>query len=802
MRLIECYIENFGKLSKKKISFAEGLNCIIEDNGSGKTTLAAFIKVMLYGMSDTKRASLEENDRKHYLPWQGGACGGSLTFSAGGKTYRVERSFGAKAADDTYVLYDTATGRACTDFPEGLGEGLFGIDADGFERTVFLSERALTPKSENKSISAKLSDLVGCDGDIGGMDDALERLEEKRKFYYKRGGAGEIADTRARLDEVTRRLASLEDVEKQAQDSLRKMGEIATKRNEARERAKELTRLREDAVRRAAEANYEKQYKEIKLSLEETVRKRTAVAEIFGTDIPTHPEIDEASYKSTEARRLVEDTTESPEAIEWKKLAARFDGRVEKSKIDAARDAVSGIKRLRERESDPSLIRARRLFAKRVPTEGELDRMGLLLSEKKRKTSVGFIVSYIIFALIVVLGVVVEQLLIAAGVVGILATLICELVIKGRKNKQRSGEIDEFFLSVCGVRVDSESEAKARLEDMRALLPVMDNPEAIVDEESLIAKIKELVMLFPENTGGDIITAAESIIAEYDRYASMAVAQRYIQGDRTARIEKAERLRAEANAFLARFRVTGDDPFGQLRRVLTEYDRLTAEIVAKQSEMERLESLHTMGEGGQRRAELELAELDRKRHENDELIANLDRDYALTERIYNSQIEELDSREELMIRRGELEEQVTLHTERYNTILLTKKYLTEAKDNMTSRYLGKTKAGFIRYAEKISGITGDSFEMDTDFGITKQDGGVSRTVEAYSRGTRDLFNLAARLGLVDSLYEKERPFIILDDPFTAFDDGKTAAALKLLCELAKERQIIYFTCAKSRGIKA
>ena len=261
MRLIECYIENFGKISRQKITFGEGLNCIKDDNGSGKTTLATFIKVMLYGMSDTKKASLEENDRKHYLPWQGGVCGGSLTFSAGGKTYRVERSFAPKAADDTYVLYDTASGRVSTDFPEGLGEGLFGIDVDGFERTVFLSERALTPKSENKSISAKLSDLVGCDGDIGGMDEALKVLEEKRKFYFKKGGSGEIAETKAKIDSITRRLDSMVDVERQAEACRIRLGEISLAIRKARDDAKEILKLREDAMKRAAEVNYEKQYK-------------------------------------------------------------------------------------------------------------------------------------------------------------------------------------------------------------------------------------------------------------------------------------------------------------------------------------------------------------------------------------------------------------------------------------------------------------------------------------------------------------------------------------------------------------
>ena len=153
-----------------------------------------------------------------------------------------------------------------------------------------------------------------------------------------------------------------------------------------------------------------------------------------------------------------------------------------------------------------------------------------------------------------------------------------------------------------------------------------------------------------------------------------------------------------------------------------------------------------------------------------------------------------------ILRKAELEEALAKHTDNYNTIVLTKNYITLAKDNMTSQYLGKTKAGFVKYAEKIGGITGESFEMDTDFGVTKVEGTGSKKIEAYSRGTRDLFNLAARLALVDSLYEKEYPFILLDDPFTSFDDKKTDAALKLLRELSKDRQILYFTCSKSRSI--
>ncbi len=800
MRLIECYIENFGKISKQKFSFKDGLNCIREDNGSGKTTLATFIKVMLYGMSDTKKASLDENDRKHYLPWQGGVCGGSLTFSAFGKTYRVERSFAPKAADDTYTLYDTVSGRISTDFPEGLGEGLFGIDVDGFERTVFLSERALTPKSDNKSISAKLSDLVGCDGDIGGMDEALKALEEKRKFYYKKGGSGEIAETKAKIDAITRRLDALDEVEKRAEESRERMREISVRIQAARGEAKEILKQREDAMRRAAEVNYERQYKEKKLSLEEVIRKRTEISEIFGADIPSHSDIDEASYKSLEAKRLLESVSESPDAIEFKSLSAKFDGKVERSQIEAARSAVELLKKRKEKENDPSLSRARRIFAKRIPTEEELDGIGVLLSKKKKKTPIGCIILYILFAICCVAGVLIEQLLIAPGVVGIVGTLIAEIIIKSKAERERRAAIDSFFQSVCGVKVDGDDEARIRLGDMRELLPLISGGADSGDTEELMRTVGALVALFPEKAGSDPLAAAESIIKEYDRYAALAVAERYILSDRAARIEKAERLRAESEAFLARFKTKTADPFGELRRALTEYDRLTAEIVAKRDELARLESLYTMGEGSQRKAEEELRLLDRKRQENEALIANLDREYALTERNYNALSEELDGREELVMRKGELEELLAKHVERYDTVMLTKKYLTQAKDNMTSKYLGKTRSGFIRYAERISGITGESFEMDTDFGVTKQEGATTRSVDAYSRGTRDLFNLAARLALVDSLYEKENPFILLDDPFTAFDDKKTAAALKLLSELGKERQIIYFTCAKSRAV--
>ena len=93
MKLLNCYIENFGKLKAQSFEFTKGFNPILQNNGYGKTTLANFIKAMFYGLSATTKKDLEQNDRKKYAPWQGGAYGGNLCFSIGEKSYKIERFF-------------------------------------------------------------------------------------------------------------------------------------------------------------------------------------------------------------------------------------------------------------------------------------------------------------------------------------------------------------------------------------------------------------------------------------------------------------------------------------------------------------------------------------------------------------------------------------------------------------------------------------------------------------------------------------------------------------------------------------
>lgn len=63
-----------------------------------------------------------------------------------------------------------------------------------------------------------------------------------------------------------------------------------------------------------------------------------------------------------------------------------------------------------------------------------------------------------------------------------------------------------------------------------------------------------------------------------------------------------------------------------------------------------------------------------------------------------------------------------------------------------------------------------------------------------SRGTVDQLYLAARLALLDLLYPDAKPPLLLDDPFVKFDPERRAQAMALCAEIAREHQVLFFTC--------
>lgn len=210
IKITRAYIQGFGCLKDRAIEFSDGLFAVCSDNGSGKSTLIAFIKAMLFGIGDTKKTSLYENERRRYAPWDNGCFGGSLTIRADGRGYRIERRFGRRPSEDEFSLFDADTARPSADYGENIGEELLGIDKDCAERTLFLTERNLLPTSESPAISAALSGAVGNITEADRLGDATALLDGERRRYTRRGGGGELDSLRERVTELKRGLSALE----------------------------------------------------------------------------------------------------------------------------------------------------------------------------------------------------------------------------------------------------------------------------------------------------------------------------------------------------------------------------------------------------------------------------------------------------------------------------------------------------------------------------------------------------------------------------------------------------------------
>ena len=129
----------------------------------------------------------------------------------------------------------------------------------------------------------------------------------------------------------------------------------------------------------------------------------------------------------------------------------------------------------------------------------------------------------------------------------------------------------------------------------------------------------------------------------------------------------------------------------------------------------------------------------------------------------------------------------------------TKKLLETAKEQFSSHYLEKMKNSFVNNLKLIGGKEME-VSVDVNLNVKINECGSNKEIDYFSTGYRDLIYICMRLSLIDSLFENEKPFIILDDPFVNLDEGKIANAIGLLNSLAKKYQIVYFVCHESRGL--
>ncbi len=152
-------------------------------------------------------------------------------------------------------------------------------------------------------------------------------------------------------------------------------------------------------------------------------------------------------------------------------------------------------------------------------------------------------------------------------------------------------------------------------------------------------------------------------------------------------------------------------------------------------------------------------------------------------------------------KRDIFKEELEEATLKFDLLKSTKEFLIQADENLKIKYREPLEDSLNKYVNLLSGSeTFRGADIDIDFKISVNENSGAKEVAYYSQGYKNLFDICRRFALIDVLFDKEKPFIILDDPFCNLDEDKILSSIKLVKELAKEYQIIYFVCHDSRAV--
>jgi len=204
MIIKEIYVKSFGKLRDLKIVLGDGLNIVFGPNESGKSTLIAFIRAMLYGLSEKKNRT---PDRISYMPWDGSQCEGYMVVADGERKIMIHRKFDRESYKrDFCQISDVVRGKEL----DIKGEDITGLTSNAFDNTVFIRQLSVTKVSDDTGdLYNKLVNLVHTGQEDVNASNALSYLESRIKELSSRRKDVSINSLMEQRDSLERELNEL-----------------------------------------------------------------------------------------------------------------------------------------------------------------------------------------------------------------------------------------------------------------------------------------------------------------------------------------------------------------------------------------------------------------------------------------------------------------------------------------------------------------------------------------------------------------------------------------------------------------
>ena len=665
-----CHIAQFGKWKDADFSFSPGKNSFLWDNGYGKTSFIYFFKLMLYGVSGDRKQDLEENERKHYMPFQGASFGGRIIFRIGEKRYRLERSFGLKKSEDSFRLFDEDSGKESKDYSENIGEELFSLDAESFQRVCMISHEDLH-FSMNSRMHAKLGNVAEDQEDMKKFQQVQTILKDGINALSPNRRTGNIFKLKMQEEELSSGLYGKEALE-----------------NAVLSIEKEVLSLTEKEARRKEEG------KALEAELSQRISEKDSLGK-WMSYAQKKEEWEKAEYRYENALKWYyqERFSEIPE--EKKTL-------LWKEEMQSLQEQIFSIKKEIEKVTGEGM--------QNTGTEGKIERdlSGTSPAVLFALAGLGLVFVLLFFGKLFGMPLGLPSALFL--LLGILSFSLCFFLWwsgeqKRRAWKEKQEEEEARQRKLQAIRFASLEELLSRfhkLEDMQ-------------DLEREERERKEEFLRFVEEEGGEqSFSLLEEKQKEWEEGPSLE----------------------------------------ESRRKLEEF---------RKEEEERRE------------------EIRKKRAERESKVREL---------------EFMEEQERLLLEKKEEREALE---RRYNLLQKTKAYLEMAKERFALQYKEPILEAFQKYFQSIS-TESLQFQMSEDLELSFVDRGLSREQGYLSEGLQDLCRFCQKLAIFDAMFQEEKAFLLLDDPFSHLDEKNGARARALLEELAESRQIFYFTCSEERKI--
>ena len=236
-------IKSFGRLQDKTLEFSDRVNVIEGENESGKSTIAAFIRYMLYGITDGDGNELSE--RKKRINWESGVAAGSMYVKVGGKRYVITRS--TVPTDDsertTYreeaSIVDVETGAPVFGMLPA-GEVFFGVDAELFDNTAFIGQIGDSSINEG-AVKESIENIIFSGSERINKQRAAARISDKMQALLHEGGVGgAIVDLIHKEEALSEKLDTCNNDNRLILEKEAELYRIRTRRAEAEEKQTKL----------------------------------------------------------------------------------------------------------------------------------------------------------------------------------------------------------------------------------------------------------------------------------------------------------------------------------------------------------------------------------------------------------------------------------------------------------------------------------------------------------------------------------------------------------------------------------